>query len=100
MATLPNAVNAQQLASLCRRHRVRELAVFGSVARGAARPDSDVDLLVEFEPEARIGFIALAQLTRELQDLFERPVDVVTKGGLHPRIRDAVLAEAEVLFAA
>ncbi|HMQ16623.1 MAG TPA: nucleotidyltransferase domain-containing protein [Phycisphaerae bacterium] len=100
MATLPHAVNAEQLAALCRRHRVSELAVFGSVARGDARLDSDLDLLIDFEPGARIGFIALAQLTRELQDLFERPVDVVTKRGLHPRIRAAVLAEAEVLFAA
>ncbi|MFO0838147.1 MAG: nucleotidyltransferase family protein [Phycisphaerae bacterium] len=92
--------STEQLAVLCRRHHVRELCVFGSVARGDARPDSDVDLLVEFERSARVGFIALARLTRELEELFQRRVDVVTKNGLHPRIRDAVLAEAEVLFAA
>jgi predicted nucleotidyltransferase len=96
------ALNVAQdkLVDVCRRHQVRELSVFGSVARGDARPDSDIDVLVEFEPAARIGFIALSRLTRELAELFRRPVDVVTKRGLNPRIRDAVLAEAEVLFAA
>ncbi|MBN2563789.1 MAG: nucleotidyltransferase family protein [Phycisphaerae bacterium] len=93
-------IQEHQLADLCRRHRVRELSVFGSVVRGESRSDSDVDVLVEFEPSARIGFIGLSQLSRELETLFGRPVDVVTKRGLNPLIRDHVLAEAEVLFAA
>lgn len=93
-------LRADQLADVCRRHHVQELAVFGSVARGEARPDSDIDVLVEFEPSARIGFIALSQLAHELEEVLGRRVDVVTKRGLHPRIRDRVLAEAEVVFAA
>lgn len=93
-------VEAGQLADVCRRHHIRELAVFGSAARGDAHPDSDIDLLVDFAPSARIGFIALSRLNRDLEALFGRRVDVVTKRGLNPRIRDSVLAEAEVVFAA
>lgn len=93
-------MESDRIADVCRRHGVCELSIFGSTARGDARPDSDIDLLVEFDPSARVGFLALARLTHELEELFKRKVDVVTKCGLHPRIRDAVLAEAEVLFAA
>ena len=84
----------------CKRFSVKELSVFGSTARGDARPDSDVDLLVEFEPDAEIGFIALAQFTQELSGLLDRKVDVVTKRGLRPAFRDEVLAEARVVYAA
>ncbi|TWT46252.1 Nucleotidyltransferase domain protein [Phycisphaerae bacterium RAS1] len=97
---IPIDALASELAALCRRHHVRELAVFGSAARGDARPDSDIDLLVEFEPSAQIGFIALARLAHELEALFGRKVDLVPKDGLKARIRDHVLAEAEVIFAA
>ena len=54
------------LASLCRRHRIRQLSLFGSTLRGSARPDSDIDLLVEFEPQAKPGLIALAGIELEL----------------------------------
>lgn len=94
------ACSPGHLAALCRRHQVRELSVFGCVARGDNRPDSDIDVLVEFEPAPRIGFNALWQLTCELAELLGQRVDVVIKHGLHPRIRDAVLADAQVLFAA
>lgn len=93
-------VSMEALSALCRRHDVRELAVFGSAARGEAGLDSDVDILVEFEPTARVGFLSLAQLAEELGQLLGRKVDLVPKDGLKPRIREAVLREAEVLFAA
>lgn len=93
-------IPGQELADLCRRHHVRQLALFGSVLRDDFRPDSDVDVLVEFEPQAHVGFIALGHLQRELAALFQRPVDVVPQDGLKPLIRDQVLSDARVLYAA
>ncbi len=88
-----------EIERLCRQYGVRELALFGSGARGESGPDSDVDFLVEFEPDARVGFLRLARMQRELSALLRRPVDLVPKGGLKPRIRQAVLASAEVVYA-
>ncbi len=89
----------EQLAEFCRRHQIRWLALFGSALRDDFRPDSDVDVLVEFEPEARVGLFALSEMQYELSDLFARPVDFVLKDGLKRRIRDSVLASAEVVYA-
>lgn len=86
------------LAEYCRRHHIRWLALFGSVARGEARPESDLDVLVEFEPGQVPGF-AITRLQDELSTLLgTRPVDLVTVKSLNPRIRDLVLAEAHVLY--
>jgi len=93
------AVDKQQMAALCRKHRIRRLAVFGSALREGFGPESDVDVLVEFQPGARVGFLALARAARELSAIFGRRVDLVPQGGLKPLVRDEVLAEAEVLFA-
>ena len=89
-----------QIIEVCRKYRVRELSLFGSVARGDYRDQSDVDFLVEFEPDAEIGLIAFSKLQRELADIVGRPVDLVSKQGLKPVIRQTVLAEAELLYAA
>lgn len=83
----------------CRRNQVKSLALFGSVLRADFRPDSDVDILVEFQPGARIGFMAMGRMQRELTELLHRPVDLVPKEGLKPLIRDAVLANTEVVYA-
>jgi predicted nucleotidyltransferase len=89
-----------RLAQICARYRVAELSVFGSTVRGNAGPDSDIDLLVSFEPDARIGLIAFNRLRRELEAELRRKVDLVPKDGLKPLIRDAVLSEAERVYAA
>lgn len=89
-----------QVRELCREYRVRELALFGSALRGDFSAQSDIDLLVEFEPEARVSFITLAQMQRKLSTLLHRRVDLVPKSGLKPRIRQSVLASAEVIYAA
>lgn len=88
------------LAALCRKHRVRELSLFGSAARGEWREDSDLDFLVEFDPQAHIGFLALSGLSREMSELLRHPVDIVPKSGLKESIRRQVLADSEVVFAA
>jgi len=88
------------IAEICRRYQVKELAVFGSAVRGELRPDSDIDLLVDFLPEARPGLLGLSALTRELSALLGRPVDLGVKPALKPRIRPGILAEAQVIYAA
>lgn len=74
------------------RHRIRNIRVFGSLARGEAREDSDVDLLVEYVPGGS-GF-AFVSFCDEVEAALGRKVDVVTEDSLHPVIRDRVLAQA------
>lgn len=93
-------VSDDALAAICRRYHVHELALFGSSARGDFHPDSDVDVLVEFEPDARTGFLALGALQRELAELLHAKVDLVSKRGLNPIIRDPILKQARLLYAA
>ena len=97
---LRRSPDAEALEQFCRRHGVRRLSVFGSVLRDDFGPESDVDLLVEFEPSVVVGLMGLSRMEYELSDLFGRRVDLNTPGGLHRRFRDRVLAEAEVLYAA
>jgi predicted nucleotidyltransferase len=73
-------------ADLCRRYQVRELSLFGSAARGEMRPDSDIDLLVEFLPEAEVDLVDHAGLMLDLARLLGRKVDLVSKNGLKPLI--------------
>jgi predicted nucleotidyltransferase len=89
----------EALAAFCRKHRVRKLALFGSVLRDDFRPDSDVDVLVEFEPGARAGFLKLAAMELELGSMIGRKIDLRTPGELSRYFRDEVLASAEVQFA-
>ena len=90
---------SSEIAKICARYRVSELSVFGSTVRGNDRPDSDVDLLVMFEPDAHIGLIAFNRLRRELEDHLGRRVDLVPKDGLKPALRDEVLSEAQRVYA-
>jgi hypothetical protein len=89
-----------RIASICRQYHVQELSVFGSVLTDRFGPASDLDFLVVFEPDAEIGFLALAKMQRELSELINRPVDLVPKAGLKSTIRDSVLADMQVIYAA
>ena len=73
---------------------VISISVFGSVVRDEAQPGSDVDILVEFEPNARIGFFTFARLQRRLSDILGRPVDLVTPDALHKAMKSRILQEA------
>lgn len=84
-----------EILALAERHGVRDVRVFGSMARGDADDLSDVDLLVSLPPE-RTG-LALGGLLMDVQDLLRRRVDVVTEASLHPAFRDRVLDEAQAL---
>jgi len=94
------AFDRGKIADFCRRWDITELALFGSVLRDDFGPESDVDVLVTFAPEAHIGFLALGAIAEELSALLGRKADVVPKGGLKTLILDEVLSEAEVLYAA
>lgn len=93
-------IDREQIADFCRKHHIVKLSVFGSVVREDFRPDSDVDVLVEFEPGHVPGFIRLYFIEEELSVLLGgRKVDLVTLKCLNPRIRPHVLAAAEVQYA-
>lgn len=85
------------LEQFCRKHHIRRLAVFGSALRDDFRPDSDLDLLVEFDPE-HIPGLAFFGMQDELSELFGRQVDLNTADSLSRYFRDEVLQEAQVLY--
>lgn len=88
-----------KIADFCRRHHICKLAVFGSVLHGDARPDSDLDVLVEFEP-GHVPGLAFFGMEQELSELLGRKVDLNTPQFLSPYFRDEVLLEAEVQYVA
>ena len=90
----------EQIAEYCRARGIRRLAVFGSALRADFRPDSDVDLLVEFDPDRIPGLLGIARMERELSALLGgRKVDLRTPQDLSPYFRQRVMAEAEVQYA-
>jgi uncharacterized protein len=91
----------EALAALCRRHHVRRLSLFGSTLKGIDRPNSDVDLLVEFEPDARPTFLTMAKIERELSPLVGgRKVDLRTANEISRYFRDDVVRTAQVEYEA
>ena len=88
------------MTEICRRYRVKELAIFGSAARGQMRPESDLDLLVEFEPDADLSLLEHFAAEREFSTLFGRKVDLVSKRALRDAVKDEVLSEARLIYAA
>jgi len=91
-------VDPQKIEQFCRRHHIRKLAFFGSVLRDDFGPDSDVDVLVEFEPGHTPG-LAFLSMEEELSEILGRKADLNTRGFLSPYFRDQVMAEAEVQYA-
>jgi predicted nucleotidyltransferase len=89
----------QVLRALCEEYAVRELSLFGSALREDFNGNSDIDLLVEFQPNARITFPQLLRLEKEFSKTLGRKVDLVPKDGLRYKMKEQVLAEAQVLYA-
>jgi predicted nucleotidyltransferase/uncharacterized protein (DUF433 family) len=87
-----------EIAAFCERHHIRKLSLFGSVLRDDFRLDSDVDVLVEFEPDHTPGLITFSGIQIELSDMIEREVDLQTPGSLSPYFRQQVLDTAEVQY--
>lgn len=98
MKRLP--ISDPELRAFCERHHIRKLSLFGSTLEGTARPDSDIDLLVEFEPGHKPGLIGIAAMQDELSALLGgRPVDLRTAEDLSRHFRQDVLRDAEVQYA-
>ena len=93
------AVNVEGIRRFCERYGVRELSLFGSVVRSDFGPDSDIDVLVEFAAGRAPSLFSFLDLQVELQTLLGRRVDLVSKRGLNPHLRDRILAAREVLYA-
>jgi predicted nucleotidyltransferase len=83
-----------RIAAYCRQNGIERLLLFGSALRDDFRPDSDVDMLVEFRPGVHVGYLAISRMTRELSEIVGRAVDLRTPAELHPSFRNHVLAEA------
>lgn len=92
-------IDVDALGEVCDRYGVAELAIFGSVAKGEAAPGSDVDVLYVLRAGVHLGW-AINDLADDLERVLGRPVDLVAKQALHPRLKDTVLAEARVVYAA
>lgn len=92
------AIPQEQIEVFCRENRIRRLAVFGSALRDDFRPESDIDLLVEFEPEHKVGLFAMAALELELSVIMGRKVDLRTPAELSRYFRQDVMENAEPLY--
>ena len=90
-------ISKDKIAEFCRLNHIRRLALFGSVLRDDFSPDSDVDVLVEFEPGVRVG-LRFFRMELKLSEIMGRKVDLNTSGFLSRHLRAEVLARAEVLY--
>jgi len=91
-------ISRQKIANFCEKNQIRKLSIFGSALRKDFRLGSDVDVLVEFQPDARVGLIRLAGIEMELSKILGRKVDLNTPGFLSKYFRDQVLSEAVVQY--
>jgi predicted nucleotidyltransferase len=92
----PDGINTETIVRICRAKGAVRVAMFGSLARGDAGPDSDVDLLVRFGKP--IGLLALVRLERELSEALGRDVDLLTEGAVSPYLRERIEREQRVLY--
>ncbi len=93
MMTATIDIPTNKIIAFCRRHKIRELSLFGSVLREDFTPDSDVDVLIDFEPgiDQSLTLLDLAGMQQELSHLFRREVDLVLRDGLKPLLKDEIL---------
>ena len=97
---LPIRIDPEQLAAICRRNHIRRLSLFGSVLTDEFGPDSDVDMLVEYEPGVKVGLLDMARHEIELSESIGRKVDLRTAEDLSRYFRDEVVQSAVVQYAA
>ncbi len=92
------AIPLKEIADFCRKNNIARLAVFGSAIKGGVREEGDVDFLVTFEPDAKIGLIRMAHIENELSGIIGKKADLRTPMDLSRYFRQEVLAEAEVVY--
>ncbi|MBX3001258.1 MAG: nucleotidyltransferase domain-containing protein [Caldilineaceae bacterium] len=92
------SLSPQELETFCRANGIHRLLLFGSAVSDRFGPESDIDLLVEFEADAQIGFMALGRMQRQLAATLGRPVDLVPIRGLKPLIRNEILETAQTIY--
>ena len=94
-------ISREELAAFCERWGIKELALFGSAARGEMRPDSDVDFMAEFDEDARISLFDLVDIHTELAEMVGRPVDFIEKGTIiNPYRKASIARDLTVVYAA
>jgi len=93
-----NNITRKQIIDFCKKNQIKKLAFYGSVLRNDFRPDSDIDILVEFEPEQPIGLMEVAGMEIELSEMIGRKVDLRTPEDLSKYFRDKVIAEAAIQY--
>jgi len=97
--TVALALPVEEICAYCEKQSIQRLSLFGSAIRGELRPESDIDLLVEYEPDASIGLFDMGGHLMDFQDIVGRKVDLVTPKGLCPYIRDEALDDARQIYA-
>lgn len=99
MTTNGIQIPGERIKQFCRKHGIRRLALFGSILRDDFRPDSDIDVLIEFNPGVHVG-LAFIRLQDELSDILGHRVDLNTPAGISKYFRDEVLRESEEVYVA
>ncbi len=98
--SLEQKISKDKLAGFCKRNHIRKLSVFGSAVRGELQPGSDIDLLVEFEPNLTPGLFSIVKMEMELTEMLGRKVDLRTPEDLSQYFRDEVIRNAELQYQA
>ncbi len=98
--SLSITIDHERITEFCRRNRIRRLSFFGSVLRDDFGPASDVDVLVEYQPGAMVGYFSMSRMEQELAEMFGRRVDLRTPKELSRYFRDQVLADAQEEYVA
>ncbi len=98
MTTIPVTLPREEIEQFCLRNHIRKLSLFGSILTDRFRPESDIDVLVEFEPESKVGLFDMAGMELELTEKLGRKVDLRTAGDLSRYFRDEVVATAALQY--
>jgi hypothetical protein len=93
-------IPSEKIEAFCQRYHVQRMSLFGSALREDFKPESDIDVLIQFDPEARVSFLTLGKMKRELSAILERTVDLVPQDGLKSVIRNQVISSSRVIYAA